>query len=115
MGRYYSEEKLKQSIKDIKFIIRENGYGMTYYELQKCKKRISKYYLYVKELEEKYQKLQERYQELLQVNHDLIEKNYKVKEKINSVRIYGLRSGKTLIATLLNDILDILEGSDTNE
>ena len=36
-------------------------------------------------------------------------------EKIESVRIYGLRSGKTLIATLLNDVLDILKGSDSNE
>ena len=33
-------------------------------------------------------------------------------EKIESVRIYGLRSGKTLIATLLNDVLHILKGSD---
>lgn len=32
-----------------------------------------------------------------------------VREKIEGVRIYGLRSGKTLIATLLNDILEILD------
>ena len=32
-----------------------------------------------------------------------------VREKIESTRIYGLRSGKTLIATLLNDILGILD------
>ena len=32
-----------------------------------------------------------------------------VKEKIDNTYIFGLRSGKTLIATLLNDILDILE------
>ena len=36
----------------------------------------------------------------------------KVKEKIENVRIFGLRSGKTLIATLLNEVLDILEGED---
>lgn len=32
-----------------------------------------------------------------------------VRRKIEGTRIYGLRSGKTLIATLLNDILEILE------
>ena len=32
-----------------------------------------------------------------------------VREKIESVQILGLRSGKTLIATLLNDILGILD------
>ena len=31
------------------------------------------------------------------------------KEKIESTRIYSLRNGKTLVATLLNDILEILE------
>lgn len=31
-------------------------------------------------------------------------------EKIESTNIYGLRSGKTLISTLLNDILNILKG-----
>lgn len=31
------------------------------------------------------------------------------REKIENIRIFGLRSGKTLIATLLNDILEILE------
>ena len=32
-----------------------------------------------------------------------------VREKLESVQIFGLRSGKTLIATLLNDILEILD------
>ena len=32
-----------------------------------------------------------------------------VREKIEGVRIFGLRSGKTLIATLLNDVLEILD------
>lgn len=32
-----------------------------------------------------------------------------VREKIESVQMLGLRSGKTLIATLLNDILEILD------
>ena len=36
-------------------------------------------------------------------------------EKIESVRIYGLRSGKTLIATLLNDVLDILKDNDDDD
>ena len=36
-------------------------------------------------------------------------------EKIESVRIFGLRSGKTLIATLLNDVLNILNGDDKSE
>ena len=35
-------------------------------------------------------------------------------EKLESVRIYGLRSGKTLIFTLINDVLDILKG-DSDE
>lgn len=44
--------------------------------------------------------------------NELTEKVEKAIERIESVRIYGLRSGKTLIATLLNDILDILQGAD---
>ena len=32
-----------------------------------------------------------------------------VREILERTRIYGLRSGKTLIATLLNDVLDILD------
>lgn len=40
-------------------------------------------------------------------------KEKEIREKIEGVRIYGLRSGKALIATLLNDILEILDkGSD---
>jgi hypothetical protein len=38
-----------------------------------------------------------------------------VREKIESVRIYGLRSGKTLIAALLNDILEILDKENKND
>ena len=45
-----------------------------------------------------------RYQ--LQQKENIIKE---VREKIESVRIYGLRSGKTLIAALLNDILEILD------
>ena len=32
-----------------------------------------------------------------------------VKEKIEGVQVFGLRSGKTLMATLLNDVLEILD------
>lgn len=35
-----------------------------------------------------------------------------VREKIESVQMLGLRSGKTLITTLLNDILEILDKVD---
>lgn len=35
-----------------------------------------------------------------------------VKEKIEGVQIFGLRSGKTLIATLLNDILEIIDNKE---
>lgn len=38
-----------------------------------------------------------------------------VREKIESVQLFGLRSGKTLIATLLNDILKILDKENSNE
>lgn len=47
--------------------------------------------------------------------HNLQQRIDQAIEKIKSVRVYGLRSGQTLIATLLNDILDILEGSDKSE
>lgn len=43
---------------------------------------------------------------------ELCDKVNKAIEKIESVRIYGLRSGRTLIGTLLNDVLDILKESD---
>ena len=42
-------------------------------------------------------------------------RNDKAVEKLKSVSLYGLRSGKTLISALINDVLDILEGVDTNE
>jgi len=51
-------------------------------------------------------KLKEEYANKLQQKENIIKE---VREKIEGVRIYGLRSGKTLIATLLNDILDILD------
>jgi len=44
--------------------------------------------------------------------YDEAKKVDKAIEKIESIRIYGLRSGKTLFATLLNEILDILKGVD---
>jgi hypothetical protein len=44
--------------------------------------------------------------------YDEAKKVDKAIEKIESIRIYGLRSGKTLFATLLNEILDILKGSE---
>lgn len=47
--------------------------------------------------------------ELRKENDALITVIDLVKEKIESTRIFSLRSGKTLISTLLDDILDILE------
>lgn len=38
-----------------------------------------------------------------------------VREKIESVQLFGLRSGKTLIATLLNDILKILDKVESDK
>jgi len=38
-----------------------------------------------------------------------------VREKIESVQMLGLRSGKTFIATLLNDILKILDKVNNDE
>lgn len=35
-----------------------------------------------------------------------------VKEKIEGVQIFGLRSGKTLISTLLNDALEIIDNKE---
>lgn len=48
----------------------------------------------------------EYYKFQLQQKENIIKE---VREKIESVQIFGLRSGKTLIATLLNDILEILD------
>lgn len=45
------------------------------------------------------------YQPEIERLHSIIKE---VREKIESVQMLGLRSGKTLIATLLNDILEIL-------
>lgn len=47
--------------------------------------------------------------ELRKENDGLVTVIDLVKEKIENTRMYGLRSGKTLIAALLNDILEILE------
>lgn len=33
-------------------------------------------------------------------------------EKLESIRVFGLRSGKTLLSTLINESIDILKGSD---
>lgn len=38
----------------------------------------------------------------------------KATEKIESVRIFGLKNGKTLISTLLNEVEDILQGEDND-
>lgn len=44
--------------------------------------------------------------------YDEAKKVDKAIEKIESIRIYGLRSGKTLFAILLNETLDILKEVD---
>ena len=36
-------------------------------------------------------------------------------EKLESIRVFGLRSGKTLFSTLINESIDILQGEDTKE
>lgn len=43
---------------------------------------------------------------------ELENKIKKATEKIESVRIFGIKSGKTLISTLLNEVEDILKGED---
>ena len=53
-------------------------------------------------------RVHEQYDEIERLNNKID----KAIEKIESVRIYGLRSGKTLIVILLNEVLDILKGSD---
>ena len=47
----------------------------------------------------------ELYNEVIRLRSALKE----VKEKIEGVQVFGLRSGKTLMATLLNDVLDVID------
>ena len=39
-------------------------------------------------------------------------RNEKAIEKLKSIRIFGLRTGKTLFSTLINETIDILDGSN---
>ena len=43
------------------------------------------------------------------------QRNEKAIEKLESIRIFGLRSGKNLFSTLINETIDILNGGDDNE
>ena len=72
-----------------------------------------------KELDLKLYILQEENERLKEWKEDLLNENIELEnirkeaiEKIESVQIIGLRSGKTLISTLLNEVEDILEGAD---
>ena len=38
------------------------------------------------------------------------QRNEKAREKLEGIRIFGLRSGKTLFSTLINETIDILKG-----
>lgn len=57
----------------------------------------------------------------IELNKNMIERNNylsrneKTIEKLKSIRIFGLRSGKTLFSTLINESIDILNGGDDNE
>jgi len=63
--------------------------------------------------------LQEENERLsVELNKNMIERNNylsrneKAIEKLKSIRIFGLRSGKTLFSTLINESIDILNGDD---
>lgn len=78
-------------------------------EIQEANKSLEKE---IERLNENNQHMQEEMARTWEKYDNLQVRIDKAIEKIESVRIYGLRSGKTLIATLLNDVLDILKGSD---
>lgn len=51
-------------------------------------------------------------QELVRQNKNYKSRNEKAIEKLESIRAFSLRSGKTLFSTLINETIDILNGND---
>ena len=89
--------------------------NIDYDELKKYEE-IETYYDEVKDYSNLIQELQcdrvEALKQIVNKNKEIERLNNiikEVREKIESVQMLGLRSGKTLIATLLNDILEILD------
>ena len=68
-----------------------------------------KFLRYVKDMQEEIERQKEIIRQLDIKNLELTTIIKEVREKIESVQMLGLRSGKTFIATLLNDILEILD------
>jgi hypothetical protein len=64
------------------------------------------------QIEQDHQKLNGELREELE---DYKSRNEKAIEKLESIRTFGLRSGKTLFSTLINETIDILNGGDDNE
>lgn len=94
------EKKLRQELKDQIEENKELNDSITWWK--------NRYEAQVK-INEEHKKLNG---ELRKENDGLITVIDLVKGKIENTRIFSLRSGKTLIATLLNDILEILERVD---
>lgn len=65
---------------------------------------------YITNLQQYYNDNVNKYEELIEKYSKLRTRFDKAIEKLESVRIYGLRSGKTLIFALINGVLDILKG-----
>ena len=47
--------------------------------------------------------------------YSLQERIDKAIENLERIRVFGLRGGKTLLSTLINETIDTLQGSDENE
>lgn len=73
-----------------------------YHMLQECNAIIKQQENIINELKERSLRYSEQIDSLLEIKEE-------IRDKIDNVQILGLRSGKTFIATLLNDISEILD------
>ena len=101
-----SEERL-QEIKDSvnfqrEFLLVHNMGTLCVDEEQELIEEIERLNNNIQELKERSLRYSKQIDELLDIKEE-------IREKLQNVQITGLRSGKTLISTLLNDILEILD------
>lgn len=67
---------------------------------------------YITNLQEENAKVHKELDYADNYNIYLISKIDKATEKLESIKAFGLRSGKTLFSTLINESIDILKGVD---
>jgi len=70
---------------------------------------------YINNLQEENERLSVELNKNMIERNNYLSRNEKAIEKLKSIRIFGLRSGKTLFSTLINESIDILNGGDNND